>query len=94
MTRYELAVALQAMIEFINKSREPLQLAPTPLGQSGHWAERSMKFLQAGSYLPRESFLFERPASTVTLTQLGEALAWVAGRLTQLHVPPRSGEPL
>ena len=92
VTRYELAVALQAMIEFIRKSREPIQTDLPPPTTSGHWAERSMEFLQAGGYLPRQSFLFERPVSTVTVSQLGEALAWVAGRLIQIQVPSRSGE--
>lgn len=88
VTRYELAVALQAMIEFMRQSREPIDPETLSAAPSGHWAERSMKYLQTGMYLPRESFIFRQPGSTVSTQQLGEALASVAARLIAVEIPP------
>lgn len=92
VTRYEVAVALHAMIEFVRKSREPLEPVASAPPMGPHWARQSMQYLQAGGFLPEESFLLRGPRNEITLDQLGQALGVIAFRLIELEVPGRSDE--
>ena len=92
VTRYELAVALQNMIEFIRRSEKPL-VGPdskTTLAPPSHWSGKSVTFLKTHGFLPGDSKLLTGGDKPVTYTELASALTSVASRLIELRVPPPS----
>lgn len=79
VTRYELAVALQAMVGYIRASFEPVKTADAPKDPA--------KALKSGGYLPADSPLLKDPNKPITADQLAAALASVSTELIEQRVP-------
>lgn len=97
VTRYELAVALQGMVQFLEQSRKPIEkdkapgstdAAPKPVStRKEHWGKVATEFLLKGEYIPKDSPLLQDGEKRVTPTELSQALASVAKRLIELEIP-------
>ncbi len=86
VTRYELAVALDGMIKFIQASFQPVTNT-TGEAKPGDWAKSSAASLKAGGFLPPDSPVIKGDDKPVTAEELGAALAAVSARLIELRVP-------
>lgn len=89
VTRYELAVALERMIAYIQDSSKPLinqeeQLSLTP---PAHWAKGSILFLKEGGFVVEDSPLLSDGAQPVKCDELASALSDVALKLIEAQVP-------
>lgn len=85
VTRYELAVALDGMIKFIQASFQPIKADSRR--QEKNWADESLTNLKAGGFLPPDSPILKQPDKPVTADELAQALASVSARLIELRVP-------
>ncbi|MCL5104894.1 MAG: S-layer homology domain-containing protein [Armatimonadetes bacterium] len=94
VTRYELAVALQAMVEYIQASQKPLVTSSknVELSPRAHWARRSMDYLKTEGFLPKNSPILTSGDKTVTPTELADAFTSVSARLIELSVSPPGPE--
>lgn len=90
VTRYELAVALERMVHFIQESRKPLVAgaASAPAEPQAHWADGSVRFLRGEGFISPQSNLLKDGGKPVTTDELAQSLAMVAARLVELTVPP------
>lgn len=94
VTRYELAAALQRVIELIQNSQKPLVTEKKELSLSpkSEWAKKPVDFLKAGGFIQPNSELLKGGDKQVTHDQLAQALASVAAKLIELTVPPAERE--
>jgi len=93
VTRYELAVALAAMVQYIQQSREPLTCKPTDeSGNAAHWAADSLGFLRNEKVLPPDSPILQGGDDVVTASELADALVSTAAKLVEIAVPPTNSE--
>ncbi len=86
VTRYELAVALDGMIKFIQASFQPVTNTAGE-AQRGTWEKSSAASLKAGGFLSADSPVIKGGDKPVTPEELGAALAAVSARLIELRVP-------
>ena len=84
VTRYELAVALERFIEFVQESKKPLAENTKAPDQ---WAEQSIAFLKGGGFLATNSKLLTDGNKIVTVEELAQALASVGAKLIEQRVP-------
>lgn len=89
VTRYELAVALERMITYIQESRKPLvskeeKLSLTP---PAHWAKGSVLYLKDGGFVAKDSVLLSDGNKPVKCDELASALSDVALKLIEVQVP-------
>ena len=101
VTRYELAVALERMITFIEqglkpevesaKSKVESQGAPSPKPSSPTEGADAAKALKAGGYIAANSPLLTDQQKTVSPDELAKALSSVAARLIEKTIPPPKG---
>ncbi len=95
VTRYELAVALDRFVSYIEAGRKPLhaQAFPVParLSPAANPAERqALTHLVANGFLPKSSPLVTKNGSVpVTAKETSDALAAVTIRLSDRAEPPR-----
>ena len=101
VTRFELAVALERFVEFIQQSRKPLE-KPTESSSKGAEigerraespAKKAISALKSGGFLPADSKLLKDSSKPVTANDLAEALASVAQRLIELQNAPERTAP-
>ncbi|MCL4499790.1 MAG: S-layer homology domain-containing protein [Chloroflexi bacterium] len=94
VTRYELAVALQSLVEAIEQSQKPLATGSSDikLSPKKHWAKKSVDFLKTGSFLPKNSPILTSGNKPITHVELADAMASVSARLIELRVPPPSAK--
>lgn len=85
VTRYELAVALDGMIRFMQASFQPIKTAECRPNED--WAGESMANLRAGGFLPADSPVLQKPDKPITADELAQALASVAAKLIEMRVP-------
>jgi hypothetical protein len=93
VTRFELAVALERFVEFIQQSRKPLEKpseSPSKRAESGEQraespAKKAVSALKSGGFLPADSKLLKDGNKSVTANDLAEALASVAQRLIEVQ---------
>ncbi len=90
VTRYELAVALDGLIRFIQASFQPIETSCIKSGKD--WAKNSLANLRSGGYLADDSPVLKEPNKPVTAAELAQALASVSARLIELRVPEGDGE--
>jgi len=101
VTRYELAVALERMIEVIQNGlkpeieRQPKSTpSPQPSGEqapktkAGGQSKDPAERLKSGGYIAADSPLLTQRDKTVTPTQLAQALSSVAAKLMEKNIPP------
>lgn len=91
VTRYELAVALERLIFFIQESRKPLVSGEAAASREPVSGEIAMAFLKTGGFLPADSPMLKDGSKPVTADELGQALARVSARLIELSVPAQAG---
>lgn len=86
VTRYELAVALERMIEVIQNSLKPEKEAQSakPKAQSQDPAQ----FLKSEGYIAANSPLLTNHSKTVSPIELAQALSSVASKLIEKTIPP------
>ncbi len=91
VTRYELAVALERMIEVVEKGLKPevkgaeSQKAPQqPQSNKPDPAQR----LKESGYIASDSPLLTAKNKPVTTAELAQALSSVADKLIKKHIPP------
>lgn len=95
VTRYELAVALDRFVSYIEAGRKPLHAqifpVPAPLAPTASAAERgALTHLVANGFLPKNSPLVTKNGSVpVTAKETSDALAAVTIRLSDRAEPPR-----
>lgn len=89
VTRYELAVALANFVQFIEKSRKPIETGKFTETSDAKQnpGETAIAFLKDGKYLPAESELLKGGNKPVTFSELSAALTAVAGKLIENDVP-------
>ena len=103
VTRYELAVALERMIAYIEGSLKPEvgkqpEVSPSPQAsptkgegvesrKSKVESQDAAERLKAGGYIAASSPLLTKKNGTVSPAELSEALASVAAKLIEKHVP-------
>lgn len=95
VTRYELAVALGNMIEFIEQSlgveSQKSKVESPPLSLSKPQAALKAdpaQSLKNGGFIPANSPLLTNRDKTVSPTELAQALASVASKLIEKTIPP------
>jgi len=98
VTRYELAVALERMIEVIENSLKPEVKSPKSKDESQGAAVQSSKSkvespdpaqdLKAGGYIDADSPLLTNRDKAVSPTELAQALSSVASKLIEKTIPP------
>lgn len=89
VTRYELAVALERFVVFMQESRKPLaKPAQAPSVPREKTSADPASSLKGGGYLPPDSPLLKDRDKPVTFDQLAQALTSVAARLVELDIPP------
>lgn len=94
VTRYELAVALDRFVRYIEAGRKPLSPgSPTPAASVPAGASPAVKaavsHLTRQGYLPSTSPLFKGTgAEPVTAQQLADALSQVTVRISDRSLPP------
>lgn len=93
VTRYELAVALDRFVRYIENGRKPL--SPGPRGTARvpaaapPDAKAALAHLADGRFLPPASPLFTKPGDKpATARELADALAQVTIRLSDRSLPP------
>ena len=100
VTRYELAVALERFIQFVEASRKPLapegakpESAPTKPGpgpeKPGAWAKPSLDLLVNEQFLPKDSPLLKEGNKPADAELLAQSLTSVAVRLATLQAEQR-----
>lgn len=89
VTRYELAVALERMIAYIQESQKPLVTKEEKLTLTPplHWAKESVLFLKDGGFVAPDSSLLTDGSKTVKCDEMASALSSVALRLIEEEVP-------
>lgn len=94
VTRYELAVALDRMVRYIEAGRKPLHAtppqagAPVPVGADPS-VKAAVAHLSRNGFLPLSSPILKgRGTELVTARQLSDALAQVTIRLSDRSIPP------
>lgn len=88
VTRYELAVALDRFVQYIEAGRKPLHATSQPVGHAGNGSP-ALKHLIGQGFLPASSPLAKgKGTETVTAQQLSDALAEVTVRLSDRSLPP------
>lgn len=104
VTRYELAVALERMIEVIQNSLKPelknqqttppTNAQPSPSKEDPATSKPGEQFkdpaqrLKAGGYIAADSPLLTNRDKTVSPTELAQALSSVAEKLIEKNIPP------
>lgn len=101
VTRYELAVAIEKMIEVVENSLKPelksqpksaspapAKVSPKPKAESQDPAQK----LKAGGYIAENSPLLSNCDKTVSPTELAQALSSVAEKLIENHIAPPKGQ--
>lgn len=86
VTRYELAVALDGMIRFIQASFQPVKKSnPNALVNPA-------ESLKSQGFIPKDSPLLKDQAKAITPEELSAALASVSAKLIEMRVPPAEQE--
>ncbi len=94
VTRYELAVALDRFVRYIEAGRKPLHpttaQAPAPLApRAPADAKQARAHLTQGGFLPAKSPLLTRDGTKpATAQELADALAQITVRLSDRSLPP------
>lgn len=94
VTRYELAVALDRFVRYIEAGRRPLHptkaQTPVPLPpRAPAAAKQALAHLTQGGFLPAKSPLLTRDGTKpVTAQELADALAQITLRLSDRSLPP------
>lgn len=96
VTRYELAVALVSMIDYMDRSLKPevesqkTQVSAQPAQPADKEKSRSApaQILKDGGFIAADSVLLKDHDKMVSATELSEVLASVAKKLIENHIPP------
>ncbi len=96
VTRYELAVALASMIDYMEHSLKPEvesqknQTSTQPIKPTDKEKSKDApaQALKSGGFIAADSVLLKDPEKMVSASELSEALASVAKRLIENHIPP------
>lgn len=87
VTRYELAVALARLVEFIEPSLSESKDNKVSLAsKSPSWAQDSLKLLASNDFLPKDSPILTDGSKLATQEDLAQALASVAARVIELKI--------
>jgi hypothetical protein len=94
VTRYELAVALERMIAFIEQGLKPeVKGQKLKVESQGTKAQDPAEALKSGGFIPANSPLLTNRDRTVSPAELAQALSSVASRLVEKTIPPpKDGE--
>ncbi|MGI6295847.1 MAG: S-layer homology domain-containing protein [Armatimonadota bacterium] len=100
VTRYELAVALTSMIDYMEHSLKPevesqkSQASTQPAKPSDKEKSKDApaQALKDGGFIAADSVLLKDPDKTISASELSEALASVAKKLIENHIPPPTND--
>ncbi|MCE5198428.1 S-layer homology domain-containing protein, partial [bacterium] len=89
VTRYELAAALQRMVEFIQGSQKPVATdkQETSVAPKYNWGKDSVAFLKINGFVSADSSLLKDATKPVSEKEMADALASVAAKLIENKVP-------